>query len=48
MASPRILITNHDPAYLDMMRELLIEEGYPHVFCVPSSDAFATIKREQI
>lgn len=31
-----------------MMRELLIEEGYPHVFCVSSSDAFDTVKREQI
>lgn len=30
------------------MREQLTEESYSQVFCVSSSDAFHTLKREQI
>jgi DNA-binding response OmpR family regulator len=44
--APAIVVTDHDAAYLDMIRELLVEQGYPRVLCVAADSAWVTVKRE--
>jgi CheY-like chemotaxis protein len=46
MANQTIIVTNHDPVYLDMIQDVLETEGYTRVFCMKAEDAFEAIQRE--
>ena len=43
MKIPSIIVANDDPVYLEMIKELLIEEGYPDVACIQGPAAFSLI-----
>lgn len=47
MANQTIVVTNHDSVYLQMIEDVLNEEGYMQVFCTSADKAFAVITREQ-
>ncbi len=47
MANQAIVVINHDPVFLDLMWELLTDEGYPLVFCVAVDQAASTIEQTQ-
>jgi DNA-binding response OmpR family regulator len=42
-----IAVINDDKPYIDMMAEVLSDEGYSSVACLASAGAFALIQREQ-
>jgi DNA-binding response OmpR family regulator len=42
-----IIVTSNYPDYLSLVEEVLREEGYTHIVCVPCMHAEATIRREQ-
>ena len=42
-----IAVINDDKPYIDMMAEVLGDEGYRTVACLASAGAFALIRREQ-
>jgi CheY-like chemotaxis protein len=45
MAAPRIIVTDHDLAYLTLIQELLTEEGYTDVQCIVEPDVVARIEQ---
>ncbi len=47
MPTPRLVVSNDDPAYLDMITEVLEDAGYRHVHCTAGKGAFAVIRRER-
>src|SRR5689334_6500772 len=47
MPSPRIIVANDNALYLELIKELLIDEGYPHVRCTRGSAAFDLVVQEQ-
>jgi two-component system, sensor histidine kinase ChiS len=46
VSSRRIVVANDDPVYLDLIKELLIEEGYSDVICFAGPGAFDVIRQE--
>ena len=44
--TPAIVVTNHDPVYLEMVQEFLLDAGYSLVFCVSADTAWETVRRE--
>jgi DNA-binding response OmpR family regulator len=47
MTRQTIVVANDDPAYLSMIKDVLIEEGYPNVHCIAGSLSFDFIQQEQ-
>lgn len=47
MTVPAIIVTDHDRDYLEMMRNILEEEGYPRVFAVVAEEAWTTVLRQE-
>jgi CheY-like chemotaxis protein len=47
MTRPCIVVTNDDTTYLGMIKQFLIEEGYPEVHCVLGPAAYKLIQRER-
>lgn len=47
MTRPRIVVVNHDRVLLEIMQELLIDEGYDTVLCTGTDEAYARCQREQ-
>jgi DNA-binding response OmpR family regulator len=47
MANQKIVVTDDDAEYLELMRELLTEEGYGPVVCVLNDRAYSTIRCQQ-
>lgn len=43
----RIIVTDDDPVYLDLIKDLLIEEGYSDVRCIWGPTAFDFILEQQ-
>src|SRR5689334_15097095 len=46
MTSQTIVVANDDPVYLSMIKDVLIEEGYPNVHCIAGPPAFDFIQQE--
>jgi CheY-like chemotaxis protein len=42
-----IIVANDDPVYLDLIKDLLIEEGYLHIRCIEGPAAFTMILEQQ-
>jgi CheY-like chemotaxis protein len=47
MAKQTIVVADDDSDYLDLIKELLIYEGYPSVHCIAGPGAYALIKQIQ-
>jgi len=47
MPSPSIIVANDDPLYLEMIKDLLIEGGYPNVTCVEGAGAHRVIVQQK-
>jgi DNA-binding response OmpR family regulator len=47
MPNQKILVTNHDPTYLEMIQDLLQLEGYLEIICVAAEAVLATAEAEQ-
>lgn len=47
MANQAIVVINHDPIFLDLMQDLLLDEGYQSVFCVTIDKASSMIEQAQ-
>jgi two-component system sensor histidine kinase ChiS len=47
MAAPSIVVANDDPVYLELIKDLLIGEGYPQVTCIRGPAAFDIIIQAQ-
>jgi CheY-like chemotaxis protein len=47
MANQTIVVTNHDPVYLQMIQDVLENEGYTRVICTGAEDAYEVTQREQ-
>lgn len=47
MANQTIIVTNDDPQYLELIQDILCEEGYTHVCCVLNGQADEAIRRER-
>lgn len=48
MTSPKIVVSDHDPVYLEMIQTLLEEEGYLDVVCVPGGDVLELAKQHPV
>jgi CheY-like chemotaxis protein len=47
MTKPSIVVANDDPVYLNLIKDLLTDEGYPDVQCIHGPAAFDLIKQER-
>lgn len=47
MCAVKILVTDDDPVYLDLMHELLSEAGYDDVVCLAGAVSHTEVKRER-
>jgi DNA-binding response OmpR family regulator len=47
VANQTIVVTNHDPTYLQMIQDVLQDEGYTRVVCIKAEEAYEVIQREQ-
>ena len=47
MTTPSIIVADGNALYLEMLRGLLIEQGYPHVQCIQGQLTFDLVRREQ-
>ena len=47
MAVPRVVVVDHDAAFLEMMQALLADEGYQASSCLTADTALPLIKRER-
>lgn len=45
-ANQKIVVTDGDALYIEILRELLISEGYPEVLCAAGADPYGLIRRE--
>ena len=46
-ASPRIVVTNHDPGFLTLLRDLLTDEGYEALLPPDLADPYPFVKETQ-
>lgn len=47
MKNSSIVVANDDPAYLTLIKELLLDEGYSDVECIEGPAAFDLIKQKR-
>jgi CheY-like chemotaxis protein len=47
MANQTIVVTNHDPVYLQMIQDLLEDVGYTQVVCIRAEEAYEVTQRMQ-
>lgn len=47
MSSPTIVVANDNSMYLELIKELLVEEGYPQIWCIGGAAAFDVVCQEQ-
>jgi CheY-like chemotaxis protein len=47
LSALKILVTDDDPVYLDLMHEVLLEAGYRDVVCVAGGTSYAQVKHER-
>ena len=47
MSTPGIIVADDNSIYLELIKELLIEEGYPQVHCLRSLAVFDVVRQEQ-
>jgi two-component system, OmpR family, response regulator MtrA len=45
MAEQTIVITNHDPTYLELIKDMLTNEGYQSVHCIVGTGTHAAIRQ---